>query len=376
MDKYSKIQNSYLSNNYLINSRNRYHFQNKLSKWFLQQKSHYPWRVEKGCIRNPYYVWVSEIMLQQTNITTVLPKFEIFINKFPSIYDLAKVDEEGLRPYVQGLGYYNRFKNLIKTSKILTLKYPILNSYKNWPKEYEEWISFPGIGDYTSSAITSIAFLKPYAVLDGNVERVICRIFDFRFPANDKKLKPVLKFIANSLLNTKDSKTHNESIMELGQKICKKSNPLCDHCELSRYCLSFKNKSQSLAPGAKIKDKTELINLEIAIPIYKDKIGITQRSDQSKFLKKSFGFPLSLLKKSEVLPHKKGSTLLSEKNRNQIGSFNHRITKYNIIVTVVKKETKDKKGLTLYSKNELKQKLVASLDMKALDLYLKYQEPH
>ncbi len=178
----------------------------KILLWFNEKRRIYPWRLN----RTPYSVWISEIMLQQTVISTVIPYFQKWMKKYPTIFKLSESSEKEVLTFWQGLGYYSRVKNILKAAKM------IINDYKgSIPDDYEQLIQLPGIGDYTSSAILSIAFNKPYPVIDANVKRVMSRVFGWRIWTILLEVK--LKNILKELIFNRSPREFNESIMELGK---------------------------------------------------------------------------------------------------------------------------------------------------------------
>lgn len=205
-------------------------FSNKLLGWYAQHKRPLPWRQTK----DPYVIWLSEIILQQTRVSQGLPYFEQFLNDFPSVHDLARASEDAILKRWQGLGYYSRARNLHKTAKLVSQTYN-----GNFPSTSQELIKLPGIGSYTASAIASICFGEVCAVVDGNVYRVLARHFDIDTPINQPIGIKTFRTLAQTLINTKSPGTYNQSIMEFGALHCTPKNPNCITCPLSNSCLAF-----------------------------------------------------------------------------------------------------------------------------------------
>ena len=187
-------------------------------KWYDQNKRDLPWRKTK----NPYNIWISEIILQQTRMEQGIYYYNRFISKFPDLESLATSDEKDVLLLWQGLGYYSRARNLHHTAKHI---YYHLDS--KFPESYDELINLKGIGDYTASAISSICFEKKYAVLDGNVFRIISRIFGIKDPIDLNNSRKVFKKKAIDLLPKSRYGDYNQGLMDFGSIICKPKNPLC-----------------------------------------------------------------------------------------------------------------------------------------------------
>jgi A/G-specific adenine glycosylase len=212
----------------------------RLESWYQFNHRKLSFRMTK----NPYDIWVSEVMLQQTQVETVLPYFERFIKKYPTVSDLAKADEETLHKDVEGLGYYRRFKNMLSAAKI------ILESQQGkFPDTYEGLLALPGIGKYTSGAIMSIAYNKPYSALDGNVIRVLSRLLANDSDMREEKHRKVLDRFNQTQIEKSQPEIYTQAMMELGATLCRPKNPKCDSCPLQTECLAFKSQSVHLYPN-------------------------------------------------------------------------------------------------------------------------------
>lgn len=218
-------------------------FSNKLITWYLQNKRDLPWRKTK----NPYFVWLSEIMLQQTRVTQGLPYYLKFTEEFPTVFHLAEASESKVLKLWQGLGYYSRARNLHYTAKYIVNK---LNG--EFPKTYNEIIKLKGVGDYTASAIASICFNEPKAVVDGNVYRVLSRYFGIETPINSTKGIKEFKDLAQKLLDVEQPNIYNQAIMDFGAIQCKPKNPLCMFCPFSENCVAYQ---KNLIGNLPVKDK-------------------------------------------------------------------------------------------------------------------------
>lgn len=198
-----------------------------------------PWKGEK----DPYKIWLSEIILQQTRVEQGWNYYEKFITAFPTIKHLARANEEKVFKMWEGLGYYSRCKNLIATART------IVNEYKGkFPDTYDAIKKLPGIGPYTASAISSFAFNAPYAVLDGNVQRVIARYFGISTPIDTTEGKKLYQTLARSLLHHDEPGIYNQAIMDFGAVICKPQNPLCSDCAQNKDCEAFKHNLTAQLP--------------------------------------------------------------------------------------------------------------------------------
>ena len=206
---------------------------NKILNWYDIHKRTLPWRKKTSLKKKQYYTLVSEFMLQQTQVATVMPYFNRFIKDIPNLEALAKVQNKKLIKLWEGLGYYSRARNLKKTARIIVKSFK-----KKLPDNFEDLLSLPGIGNYTASAILAIAFNKPYIPLDGNIERVLKR---YLYLKKDKEIQKDNLIQKKSIFgNSLRASDYAQALMELGALICKPTNPLCDHCPIIKKCKSFK----------------------------------------------------------------------------------------------------------------------------------------
>lgn len=219
-------------------------FRKALLNHYAQYGRNLPWREDY----TPYKVWLSEIMLQQTTVATVIPYFEKFLKHFPTIEDLAKADEQEVLSLWAGLGYYSRARNLTKCAKVVFEQYD-----SNFPKNEVGLLDLPGIGPYTAAAITSIAFNKPASVVDGNVERVLSRVFRIEEPLPDSK--PVIKKLAEQLACPDNARDFSGAIMDLGATICTPKKPSCTTCPMTALCKSANMEDAETYPRKTPKKK-------------------------------------------------------------------------------------------------------------------------
>ena len=216
-----------------------------LLRWFDQYgRKTLPWQ-HPG---TPYQVWLSEIMLQQTQVTTVIPYFHRFIQTFPSIDDLAKAEEDHVLALWAGLGYYSRARSLHRTAQIIAHEY-----HGEWPRTLDKLIALPGIGPSTAAAISSQAFHQATPILDGNVKRVLCRYFMVEGIPEKAQNKKKLWAFAQACMSTTRCKDYTQAIMDLGATCCTNSQPQCTTCPLKRTCAAFLADRVHEFPYKKIK---------------------------------------------------------------------------------------------------------------------------
>ena len=219
-------------------------FSAKVINWYELNQRDLPWRKTN----DPYKIWLSEIILQQTRIDQGIYYYHQFVETYPDIKSLANSTEEQILKLWQGLGYYSRARNLYKTAKIIVDKYN-----GRFPNEYKEVIQLPGIGEYTAAAILSMAFKKPFAVVDGNVFRVIARVFGIVTPIDSGKGKKIVAEKVNRLLDIQIPGIFNQAIMEFGALYCKPVNPACSSCIFSADCKANNKKLVNKLPVKKPK---------------------------------------------------------------------------------------------------------------------------
>ena len=213
-----------------------------LLKWYSQNKRDLPWRkLFHNNLPNPYYVFVSEYMLQQTTVSTVINRFNEFILKWPSLDKLANATEPQILKFWSGLGYYSRARNLLKAAKLIKK-----NFGSKIPNSYDELMTLPGIGDYTAKAIIGIAYNSPVMPTDANIERILVRLFAIEKPII--KIKDKLKNLANTFVSKNSSSNLIQSFMDYGSSVCVPRNPKCDICKINNLCQSYQKNLQSLLP--------------------------------------------------------------------------------------------------------------------------------
>lgn len=258
-------------------------FSNKLIAWYLQNKRDLPWRKTQ----DPYAIWLSEIILQQTRVAQGMPYYEAFLTHYPTVLDLAQAPEDEVLRLWQGLGYYSRARNLHATAKKVSVDFN-----GNFPATYKELILLKGIGQYTGAAIASFAFDEQVAVVDGNVFRVLSRYFGILSDISTSTTKKEFTALATTLLPKKQAALFNQSIMDFGAMHCTPKKPLCPTCPFSENCVAYQTNQVALLP---IKlSKTKVSSRFLNYLIYKDPLNqtqIQQRTDKDIW-QQLYEFPL------------------------------------------------------------------------------------
>lgn len=258
----------------------------KILNWYDLNKRSLPWRKNVTPHKKQYYTLVSEFMLQQTQVVTVIPYFNRFIKEAPNLKSLAKINNKKLIKLWEGLGYYSRVRNLKKTAQTV-----IKNFQGELPNNFEDLISLPGVGNYTASAILAIAFNKPYIPLDGNIERVLKRYLYLKKEKDIQKDSLAKKKIIFGI-STRSS-DYAQALMELGALICKPINPLCNQCPISRNCKSLQKKDFNLTKNIK-----KNIDKYFLLKVYKkDQRYLLIKNTKFNFLKNLTIFPMEELSK-------------------------------------------------------------------------------
>ena len=321
-------------------------FTDKLINWYNLNKRDLPWRKTS----DPYVVWVSEIILQQTKIEQGLPYFKKFINKFPNVNALAQAEVDDLMRIWQGLGYYSRALNMHKTAKIV-----LDNYFGIFPRSYEILISLPGIGDYTASAISSICNGEYRIVIDGNVMRFFSRLFKLDYQVNSLVLKRNIKKIGNELIMNSKPGDFNQALMDYGSLICAPKKYQCTNCIFLNDCLAFKNNLIESLPKKKksIKIRTRYFNYLVGISKNK-KIKISKRLKKDIW-QNLYEFPI--IETSEIINYNqtdkffaKIGSFSKEKLTNEI-TVKHKLSHQNLIIKfwIFKSECEDKSFVKLSS---------------------------
>ena len=253
--------------------------------WFMHHREALPWRAEP---RDPYAVWVSEVMLQQTQVGAVVPYFSRWMKAFPTLRALAHAPLERVLKQWEGLGYYSRARNLHKAAQA------VVEKFKGWlPETPDALRTLPGIGSYSAAAIASLAFGYPALVYDGNVRRVAARLFAVRGQVSENEVRSKLE----PLLPKKTPGAFNEALMELGRRICKPRNPLCGECPIMKFCRAYAAGSVDKFPEAKKKPEVPVVRKAALVIIRRGRFFLYRRQDR-EMLGGLWGFPLTSLKKA------------------------------------------------------------------------------
>lgn len=323
--------------------------------WYHRVARDLPWRLRWDSTRDPYVVWVSEVMLQQTTIQAVTPAYVRFLQQFPSVGCLARANPEQVRHAVRGLGYYRRFDFLHKAARFIVER-------KKWPQSYNEWLEVPGVGKYTASAMASITLNEVVPVVDGNVERVVARFLGLSLPLGSKRLKDEARSFMSKEIDRYRPGDFNQAIMELGQTICVRSSPNCLPCPIKAHCVAFNGKLFDRCPLPKFRKEKQKIELHVFAVLRKHdhglQLGLVERGEDYPFLKNRIGFHYENVRPREGI---------------RIGSFNHTITHHSIRVYVyVIPLTHDHESIVYryFPIANLDKNVTSHLDHKALAIVL------
>lgn len=312
-----------------------FNFSNTMINWYHKYgRKKLPWQINK----NIYKTWISEIMLQQTQVKTVIPYFKKFIKKFPNFKTLSKSSLDKILFIWSGLGFYNRAKNIYKTAQIIKKK------YKNKiPKEFNTLIKFPGIGKSTAGALLSLTYNYCFPILDGNIKRVIKNFYNLKIKKT-KLEKKIWKKI-NLLIPIHNAQKFNQSMMDLGKKVCKPKNPLCNICPLKKKCLFFINK-KSIIKKKNIKKKKKIKKCWFLLKTYKNFYFL--KKQKYNIWKNLYYFPtyFNKIKLKKKLKKEK----ITKKNK-KIKPFLHHFNNYSLLIRTIiikvnkKKYPKKKNGI-------------------------------
>ena len=258
-------------------------FSKQLIKWYLKNKRDLPWRKTQ----NPYLIWLSEIMLQQTRVAQGLPYYKAFILAFPTVFDLANASEEQVLKLWQGLGYYSRARNMHKTAQM------VANDFKGlFPDNNNDLLKLKGIGEYTAAAIASFSFGEKIPVVDGNVFRVLSRVFNIETDISNASAKKEFQALALELMNNENPALFNQAIMEFGALQCVPKNPSCENCIFNTSCLALKNNKVNVLPFK--SKKTKVVNRYLIYLIFEDEQNktIIQKRTEKGIWHNLYEFPL------------------------------------------------------------------------------------
>lgn len=244
-----------------------------LTGWYRKNRRPLPWRA----LRDPYAIWVSEVMLQQTQVKTVLPYYDRFMARFPTIKSLAKAHLDEVLKLWEGLGYYSRARNFHRAACLVMERFG-----GKIPEDWKSFIGLPGVGDYIASAVLSIAFGHPHAVVDGNVKRVLSRLYLVEIPVNQVTTKGhgAFKTMAAALMGEADPACFNQAVMELGALVCTPQNPLCETCPIAMHCSAFLGGRVSDFPVRVKKKKVPTHPISVGVVEKEGRYLITRRAPE------------------------------------------------------------------------------------------------
>jgi A/G-specific adenine glycosylase len=325
----------------------------KLLKWYDQNKRNLPWRHK----RNPYRVWISEIMLQQTQVKTVIPYFNKWMQKYPNIKALKNANYDDVLKTWEGLGYYSRCKNIYNAAQIIT---------KSFPKTYKDLISLPGIGDYTAKTILAIAYDKKSVGIDTNLERIGYRQLGLKTKSK-RNQKRVARFLEKNQSISRPG-DYNEALMDLGSSLCKSTITLCNQCPLSNSCKALQSSSPTKYPHPKVSKKIPIYDIAVSIIKFENRIFISKRGN-TKFLPGLWEFPGGKIEKNEsaekaVIREVKEETNLHIKAPTYLGSIKHQYSHFGVNISLFISYPKSIKSLSI--KQDFKWILFEDIDKYAL----------
>nr|WP_318001094.1 A/G-specific adenine glycosylase [uncultured Faecalibacillus sp.] len=254
--------------------------QKQLIQWYQQNKRGFPWRKDQ----DPYHIWISEIMLQQTTTETVIPYYIHFLEVFPTIEKLANASLEEVYKMWEGLGYYRRAKHLHESAQIIVDKYD-----GQFPREYDEILALKGIGSYTAGAISSIAYGKPVPAVDGNVLRIMSRYYLIKENIVELKIQKQIFKIVQELIQGHDASAFNQGLMDLGATICRPVHPQCSICPIQKKCQAYRYNQQEVLPISIKKIKKQEIGFITGIITYQNKFLLIQ-NPPGGLLENLYGF--------------------------------------------------------------------------------------
>ncbi|WP_431125129.1 A/G-specific adenine glycosylase [Flagellimonas flava] len=284
-------------------------FSQKILDWYQIHKRDLPWRSTV----DPYKIWISEIMLQQTRVAQGMPYYHKFLENFPTVHDLANASEEKVLKLWQGLGYYSRARNLHATAKM------VVDDHKgNFPDTYNGLKALKGVGDYTASAIASICFDIPEPVVDGNVYRVLSRYFGVDLPINSTQGVKYFKDLAREVMDVKNIRDYNQGIMEFGAMQCAPKNPDCEGCPLNESCVALKENRVFQLPIKINKTKVRQRYFNYLVYLDGNKRTILEQRQGKGIWQNLYQFPL--LETEDLIEHKELTQILNGKLKDAVNT--------------------------------------------------------
>lgn len=296
-------------------------FSLRIQKWYKQNGRTLPWRETKSA----YFIWLSEVILQQTRIAQGLSYYQKFVQLFPTVKSLAQASEQEILLAWQGLGYYSRARNLHKASKFVS------NEMKGvFPNNYKALLQLPGIGKYTAAAIASFAYDLPHAVVDGNVYRLLSRVFNVDVAIDTSYGQKYFEALAQNLLDKHKAANHNQAIMEMGALICTPKQPKCESCPLNSMCLALKHKTITELPVKAKKVKVKQRFFHYFVVEQKGKI-LLQKRTKKDIWQNMYQFPLVELENARNINQEDLPENIILKNNALISSEKHVLTHQKIL---------------------------------------------
>lgn len=319
-------------------------FRKALLDWYRLHRRNLPWRSSN----DPYAIWISEVMLQQTRVDTVIPYYLSFMERYPDIKSLADAEPEALLKSWEGLGYYKRLQNLQKCARLLVAK-----GETGLPEEFSALRQLPGIGDYIAAALASIAFGRPAAVVDGNVKRVLARLFCDPFPVNHSKAHSHYQPYADSLLCREYPGDANQALMELGATLCSPGNPDCGACPVAFLCEARIRKETRLYPQREKKKPLPFFSIACAAILDENFRVLVSKRPETGMLPGFWEFPGGKCEEGETeeracIREVREETGLTIENPERLCTIRHAYTHFRISLTLFTASIRDgKKHLTL-----------------------------
>jgi A/G-specific adenine glycosylase len=323
-------------------------FAAQLQAWYLRHHRDLPWRRTS----DPYRIWISEIMLQQTRAQAVIPYYEKFLKRFPTVRALGRASESEVLACWSGLGYYSRARNLLEAARRIV-------AAGRFPDRYESIRRLPGVGPYTAASIASIAFDLPYAVLDGNVMRVIARLTNDAADIGSAATKARFQHMAQTLLDARHPGRFNQAIMELGATVCLPRAPRCPHCPVAQFCEARLRGAVNQLPVKLGGPAPERIDAILAVVERKGKILLWRRPADSRRMAGFWELPAP-----DQLPGLRG--------RRTLGAFRHTITHHHYTFTLISGTlARPPRGLRWFGAAQLREIPLSTTARKALKIYLR-----
>lgn len=337
-----------------------------LVKWHQSSRVLHPWRQAYQTSGDPYVIWVAEVMLQQTTIAAVRPKYTAFIHRLPHLAALAAATAAEVRTLTAGLGYYRRFRWMHEAAQELVAQ------QRSLPSSYAELKNIKGIGPYTAAAIASICFNEPVPCIDGNVKRVMARVFAISKPTSHPVFDGPLTSAAIELIPDQSPGLFNEGLMELGQRICTPRSPQCWQCPIANQCLALQNNVIAQCPTPRRHPPPAPLYLKIEIIHSGARVLLQPRPSHFPILKNTVGFPTTIL-----TAHEYAQLAQTSPDQRYLGRLNHAITKYRIKAMVCGRNAPQPPEplQSLHStqqwwdRSHVQAQLISSLDHKAWETF-------